>query len=200
MYVMKNPTKWEDDLHLAEFAYNNGYQNFTKMSPFEVLYGRKYRTPVTWDSPVDMLMLRPDLLKDLEQLVIKVKPNLKEAQDRQKSHVDKKIKDKYFQVGEHVYLKVKEKRSSLILHRYGKLEPIFFGLVEILDKKGPVAYELALPSHVKVHNVFYASLQKKYVYDTKHVTNWSFLQVEPEGKFMPEPLHILDKREVQLRK
>ena len=25
MYVMNNPTKWEDYLHLAEFAYNNGY-------------------------------------------------------------------------------------------------------------------------------------------------------------------------------
>ena len=30
--------------------------------------------------------------------------------------------------------------------------------------------------------------------------DWSFLQVEPEGEFMPDPLHILDKREVQLRK
>ena len=66
MYVMNNPTKWEDYLYLAEFAYNNGYQLFTKMSPFEVLYGRKCRTPVTWDSPVDILILRPDLLKDLE--------------------------------------------------------------------------------------------------------------------------------------
>ena len=25
VYVMNNPTKWEDYLHLAEFAYNNGY-------------------------------------------------------------------------------------------------------------------------------------------------------------------------------
>ena len=28
----------------------------------------------------------------------------------------------------------------------------------------------------------------------------SLVQVEPEGKFIPEPLHILDKREVQLRR
>ena len=41
---------------------------------------------------------------------------------------------------------------------------------------------------------------KKYVYDTKHVIDWSLLQVESEGDFMLEPLHILDKREVQLRK
>ena len=48
--------------------------------------------------------------------------------------------------------------------------------------------------------VFHASLLKKYVYDTKHVIDWSLLQVELEGESVPEPLHILDKREVQLRK
>ena len=47
MYVMNNPTKWEHYLHLVEFAYNNGYQTSAKMSPFEVLYGRKCRTLVT---------------------------------------------------------------------------------------------------------------------------------------------------------
>ena len=47
MYVMNNPTKWEDYIHLAKFAYDNGYQASTKMSPFEVLYGRKCRTLVT---------------------------------------------------------------------------------------------------------------------------------------------------------
>ena len=66
------------------------------MSPFEVLYGRKCRTPVTWDTPVDHLMLGPELLKDLEQLVTKLQLNLKEALDFQKSYTDKKIKDKYY--------------------------------------------------------------------------------------------------------
>ena len=93
-------------------------------------------------------------------------------------------------------MKVKEKQSSLSLGRCGKLAPRFCGPFEILAKKGPVAYELALPTHVRVHNVFHASLLKKYVYDTKHVIDWSLLQVEPEGEFSLEPLHILDKREV----
>jgi len=41
MYVMDKPSKWEDYLHLVEFAYNNGYQTSLNMSPFEELYGRK---------------------------------------------------------------------------------------------------------------------------------------------------------------
>ena len=62
-----------------------------------------------------------------------------------------------------------------------------------------MAYELDLPAHIKVPSVFHASLLKKYVYDTKHVVDWSLLQVELEGEFIPESLHILDKREVQLK-
>ena len=69
-------------------------------------------------------MLGLDLLLELEQLVTKVEGNLKEAQDHQKSYVDKKRKDKDYQVGEHV-LKVKSKRSSLSLGRCGKLAPRF---------------------------------------------------------------------------
>ena len=77
------------------------------MSPFEVLYGRKCRPLVTWDIPVERIMLGIDLLKDLKQLVTKVQQNLKEVEDCQKSYADKKRKDKVFQVGEHVYLKEK---------------------------------------------------------------------------------------------
>ena len=122
---MNKPTKWEYYLHLAEFAYNNRYHTSTKMSPFEVLYGWKCRTPVTWDSPVDWLMLGHDLLMDLEQLVTKVQVNLKEAQDHQKKYADRKRKDKDFQIGNHVYLKVKPKRSSLNFGWCAKLAPIF---------------------------------------------------------------------------
>jgi hypothetical protein len=41
MYVKDKPSKWEDYLHLVEFAHNNGYQESLKMILFEALYGRK---------------------------------------------------------------------------------------------------------------------------------------------------------------
>ena len=145
------------------------------MSHFEVLYGWKCRTSVPWDNPMDRLMLRHDLLKELEQLVTKVQVNLKESQDRQKSYTDKKIKDKDYQIGDHVYLKVKAKTNLLRFGRCGNLTPIFCGPFEVLAKRGPVAYELALPTHIRVHNVVHASLLKKYVYDTKLVIDWSLL-------------------------
>ena len=93
-------------------------------------------------------------------------------------------------------MKVKAKRILLSLGRCGKLAHRFCGHFEILTKKGPVAYKLQFPTHVRVHKFFHAYLLKKYVYDTKHVVDWSLLQVEPEGEFSPEATHILDKREV----
>ena len=63
MYVMEKPTKWEDYLHLVEFSYNNGQQASLGMSPYEALYGRRCRTPVTWDNPVNRIVLGPELLR-----------------------------------------------------------------------------------------------------------------------------------------
>ena len=77
--------------------------------------------------------------------------------------MDKKRKDKYYQIGNHVYLKVKAKQSSLILGSCGNLAPRFCGPFEILAKRGPMAYEIVLPTHIRFHNVFHASLLKKYV-------------------------------------
>ena len=69
MYVKDQQGKWEDYLHLAEFAYNNNYQSLAKFSPFEILYGRKCNTPISWNNPVDRLVLGPELLKEMEQIV-----------------------------------------------------------------------------------------------------------------------------------
>ena len=91
MYVLGRPTKWEDYLHLVEFAYNNGYQDSTKMSPFEILYGRKSTPPVSWDSPMNHLMIGPKMLQDMEHTLQEVQNNMKVAHDFKKSYVDLKI-------------------------------------------------------------------------------------------------------------
>jgi hypothetical protein len=82
MYLRKKPNKWEDYLHLVEFAYNSGYQTSAKLSPFEILYGRKCTTLISWDNPADRLMVGPEMLQEMENIVRKVQQNLKEAYDR----------------------------------------------------------------------------------------------------------------------
>ena len=82
MYVREQPSKREEYLHLVEFAYNNHYQASTKYSPFEILYGRKCNTPISWSNPVDRLVLGLELLKEMELVVKQVQGNLKVEQDR----------------------------------------------------------------------------------------------------------------------
>eukprot|EP00253_Pinus_taeda_P022056 PITA_22056 len=199
-YVMQQPTEWEDYLQLVEFSYNNGYQISLLMIPFEVLYGRKCRTPSSWSGPEDRLMLGPEMLKEMEELVKRVRSNLKAAQDRQKNFAEWKRRFKEYQVGDHMYVRIRAKENTLQWSGCAKLAPRYCGPFQILARIEPVAYQLTLPSHIRVHNVFHVSVLNKYVYDPKHVINWQDIQVEPEGEIRVEPLSILDRREVTMWK
>ena len=59
MYVMDQPLKWEYYLYLVDFSYNNGNHASLKMSPFEVFYGRKCDTPISWDNLVERVIIGP---------------------------------------------------------------------------------------------------------------------------------------------
>ena len=87
---------------------------------------------------------------------------------------------------------MKEKTSSLRLGSFQKLEARYCGTFEILENIGPIAYMLALPTSMRVHNVFHVSLLKKYVPDPNHTIDWNVIQVEHEGDLRVEPVHILD--------
>ena len=164
MYVKEQPSKWEDYLHLVEFAYNNHYQASAKYSHFEILYVRKCNTPISWSNLVDRLVLGPELLKEMQFIAKQVQGNLKVAQDRQKIQADLKQTPKEFQVGEHVFIKVRPKKSSLRLGSCAKLAPRYCCPFEILSRIGQVAYQLALQPNLRVHNVFHISVLKKNMY------------------------------------
>ena len=90
-------------------------------------------------------------------------------------------------------LKVNPKKSSLKLGSCTKLVARFCGPFEILDRIGLVAYMLELLASMNMHNLFHVSLLKKYVHDPNHVIDWNLIQVELEGYFQVQLVHILDK-------
>ena len=153
---------------------------------------------MTWDNPVNRVVLSPELLKEMEQEVVNIRQNLKASQDKQKRYADKHRVNREFNVGDHVYLRVRARKSSLKLGSFSKLAPRYCGLFEVLERKRLVAYRIALPASTRAHNVFHVSLLKKYVHDPNHVINWDVIQVEHEGEFQIEPMRILDRKVTML--
>jgi hypothetical protein len=76
-YVMEHQGSWDKNLPWAEFSYNNSYQESLKMSLFEVLYGRRCRTPLNWIEPREKVIFSPDIVDEAEATVRCIQDNLK---------------------------------------------------------------------------------------------------------------------------
>jgi hypothetical protein len=98
-------------------------------------------------------------------------------------------------------LRVKLHKSSIKFGKGAKLSPRFVGPFEITERKGTVAYRLALPDSLRhMHDVFHVSVLRHYISDPTHVIDMSSLQVSDEGVLTTEPVCILDHHVRQLRR
>jgi hypothetical protein len=137
---------WDKSLPYAEFSYNNSYEESLKMAAFEMLYGRRCRTPLFWNETGEWKNFRPDILQEAEKQIRMVGENLRVTQSRQKSYADHRRRELSFEAGDFVYLKVSHMRGLRCFKVRGKLTPRFIGPFKILEKRGEVAYQLELPS------------------------------------------------------
>ena len=72
-------------------------------------------------------------------------------------------------------LKVSPWKGVIRLRKHGKLNPCYIGPFLILERIGPVAYRLELPSELsKVHDVFHVSNLKKCLSDVFHNEGHSY--------------------------
>jgi hypothetical protein len=78
--VLQYDKNWDKCLSLAEFLYNNSYQTSLKMAPFEALYGRRCKTPLSWSQTGKRKIFGPDLVNEAEEKVRIIQANLKTAQ------------------------------------------------------------------------------------------------------------------------
>lgn len=191
---------WEDALPLMEFSYNNSYQSTIGMAPYEALYGKKCRTPISWDELKPGLTVGPELIQEMVEQVRMIRGRMKSAQDRQKVYADRRRRKLEFEVGDKVFLKVSPTKGVKRFGLKGKLSPRYIGPYEVLRRVGEVAYELALPPQLaKVHNVFHVSQLRKYVFDPSHILEQEPLQLDETLQYEEQPLKILGRQEKKLR-
>nr|GEY51862.1 hypothetical protein [Tanacetum cinerariifolium] len=82
------------------------YHASIKAAPYEVLYGRKCRSPVCWAEVGEAQLTGPEMIQEKTKKIVMIKQRIQVAQDRQKSYADLKRKPMEFKVGDRVMLKV----------------------------------------------------------------------------------------------
>ncbi|KAL4037671.1 hypothetical protein IC575_001271 [Cucumis melo] len=168
------------------------------MAPFEALYGRCCKSPVSWGEVGEQRLLGPELVQTTNATIQKIRARMLTAKSRQKSYADVRCKDLEFDVGDMVFLKVAPMKGVLRFKKKGKLSPRLVGPFEILEQIGPLAYHLALPpSFSAVHDVFHVSMLRKYVADPTHVVDFEPLQINKNLSYEEQPVEIL-AREVKM--
>ncbi|XP_060968358.1 uncharacterized protein LOC133035934 [Cannabis sativa] len=178
------------------------YQSTIGVAPYEMLYGRKCRSPLNWDELGENKLLGPDAVQHTNEAIQKIRARMITAQSRQKSYADLKRRDIEFEVGDHVFLRMTP-RKGLSVKRFGKrgkLSPRYVGPFQILDRVGSVAYRIALPPSLSgVHNVFHVSQLRKYVSDPSHVLSYETLGLQEDLSYNERPVKILDQKDRILR-
>ncbi|GJU12944.1 zinc finger, CCHC-type containing protein [Tanacetum coccineum] len=102
---------WDECLCLVEFAYNNSWHASIKGAPFELLYGRRCRSPISWNEVGERVIEGPELVEVTNEKVAIAKEKLKEARSRQKSYADRHRRDLEFKTEDRVFLKIREDLS-----------------------------------------------------------------------------------------
>ncbi|MCO5607248.1 hypothetical protein L7F22_061441 [Adiantum nelumboides] len=168
------------------------------MSPFKALYGQECLVPLRLADPTLDVLAAKSTLEIMDQQLLIIRSNLKRASDRHKSYADLQRSTRSFSEGKWVFLRVKPKRSSLKLGKFCKLAFKYYGPFEILRRAGEQAYKLALPPHMRIHNVFHVSLLKKYVSDPLHILNHDDAILINLEEFQMEPEQVLKVKERKL--
>ena len=178
---------WDLQLPLCEFAHNNASSRATGMSPFYVCYGKHPLTPASAvvDAANAAWELEPQENKDFlsahkffsdkRAIVQQAQRAIESARQRMSKQEEGKRKAITFQVGDQVALKTKHLGINTLPSR--KLFPLWLGPFTVSKVINPAAYELELPHNWRMHNVFHASLLKRYQSNGEAVAPQSFTLV-----------------------
>ncbi|KAK9048133.1 hypothetical protein SSX86_032904 [Deinandra increscens subsp. villosa] len=170
------------------------------MPPFEMLYGRKCRTPVCWGEVGQRELSSREVVRETSAKIDIVKARLKAAQDRQKAYADKRRRPIEFQEGDYVMLKVSPWKGVIRFRKRGKLSPRFIGPFKILARVGKVAYQLELPEELSgIHNTFHVSYLRKCLADESAYVPLDDLVIDDKLNYVERPIAILDRKVKRLR-
>ncbi|XP_062014099.1 uncharacterized protein LOC133730542 [Rosa rugosa] len=112
----------------------------------------------------------PEFVQETTEKISIIRDRIRTAQSRQKSYADLKRRQVEFKEGDHVFLKVSPMKGVVRFGKKGNLSPRFVGPFEILER------------------------------DESHVIDFGTIEVNADTTFIVEPVRILDRSTIKLRR
>jgi hypothetical protein len=166
------------------------------MAPFEVLYGRRYHTPLNWIELGEKVILRPDIIEEAEATVHHIQENMKAVKSRQETYTNKRHRTLEFEVGDHVYLRVSPMKGIKRFGVKGKLAPHYIRPFTILKKCRTVAYKHNPPPSLPgVHKIFHVLQLKKCLKALVDVVLPKVTPLKVKLSYPKHPIKILDQKD-----
>lgn len=159
----ENPHDWDKYLNAALFAYREVPQESLGFSPFDLIYGRSVRGPLTilkelWSKEIEDPDVKStyqyvvDLRQRLETVTEIAHNHLQKSARTYKLQYDRKAKQRKMKVGEKVLVLLPRKTNKLLLQ--------WKGPYTVVEKFGVGDYRVQVGNKVKT---YHANLLKKYI-------------------------------------
>ncbi|XP_033733588.1 uncharacterized protein LOC117322759 [Pecten maximus] len=166
---VEKPNDWDRYLGAVLFAYREAPQDYMGFSPFELLYGRTVRGPMSilrelWTKEVEPPEVQTtyqyvlNLRNILEETCDIAQKELRKSQVRHKHHFDRKARDRGFKERDQVLILLPTDNNKLLMQWKGPFE--------VKEAIGQNNYRIQIKGKVKV---YHANMLKKYLTDVREV-------------------------------
>ena len=187
MYVNHRQNNWAEWLATAEFAFNNKVHTATKMSPFQVYYGREPRMGFDIRKKGKNEKAE-EFVKEMKKRHEEAKAALVKSQEEMKRQADRSRKEaEEYRVGDKVLISTKDFSAELMKRAMKKLTEKFIGPYVVRKIVSENAVELELPVSLRVHPVVNVRRLVKYRE-----------QVEGQKKIPPPPVKVAGEKEYEV--
>ena len=177
---------WEDLIPHVVYVMNTSISASTGMTPWELRYGRKPRSPLSFQTPTDGKLSRQGALDYIENhntLVDEARSAVALAQARMKINHDSGRTESCLQTGDTVYIKLAKgtDRGYHLLHNTTKLSFIKQGPYPITKVVHPgLSFEIQLPEWLPIHPII-------------SIEHLEPAKTDPHGRTLPSPGPIRDE-------
>jgi len=187
MYVNYRQNNWAKWLAMAEFAFNNKVHTVTKMSLFQVNYGREPRMGFDVRKKGKNKKVE-EFVKEMKERHEEARAALVKAQEEMKRQVDRSRKEtEEYRVGDKVLISTKDFSMELMKRVTKKLTEKFIGPYVVKKIVSENVVELELPASLRIHPVVNVRRIVKYRE-----------QVEGQKKIPPPPVEVAGEKEYEV--